>query len=94
MGRGGVGTRGRGREASFRDFIQAWTTGVLRSAARIASSSLRFPHALDTVVGEKGILLSGGLYPAWVVVRETTVADSFTLDAKIPYASVAVGFLF
>jgi len=40
------------------------------------------------------ILLSGVLYPAWVVVRETTVADSFTLDAKIPYASVAVGFLF
>jgi len=42
----------------------------------------------------KHILLSGVLYPAWVVVRETTLADSFTLDAKIPYASVAVGFLF
>ena len=39
-------------------------------------------------------LLSGVLHPVWVVVRETTVADSFTLDAKIPYASVAVSFLF
>ena len=40
------------------------------------------------------ILLSGVLHPVWIVVRETTVADSFQLDAKIPYASVAVSFLF
>ena len=42
----------------------------------------------------KHLLLSGVLYPVWVVVRETTAADSFTLDAQIPYASVAVSFLF
>jgi hypothetical protein len=42
----------------------------------------------------KHFLLSGVLHPVWVVVRETTEADNFTLDAKIPYASVAVSFLF
>ncbi|MBN2554108.1 MAG: hypothetical protein JXB06_15125 [Spirochaetales bacterium] len=49
--------------------------------------------SLNYHLGEH-ILLSGVLYPAWVVVRETSVADSFTLDAKIPSAAVAVGFLF
>ena len=42
----------------------------------------------------KHLLVSGVLYPAWIVVRETTAADSFTLDAKIPSATVAVGLLF
>jgi len=42
----------------------------------------------------KHFLVSGVLYPAWIVVRETTSADSFTLDAKIPSAAVAVSFLF
>jgi hypothetical protein len=38
-------------------------------------------------------LISGVLYPAWVVVREKE-DDSFGLDVKIPSAAVAVGFLF
>jgi hypothetical protein len=42
----------------------------------------------------KHFLISGLLYPAWIVVRETTVDDSFTLDAKIPSAAVAVSFMF
>ncbi len=40
------------------------------------------------------ILLSGVLYPVWIVVRETSLADSFSLDAAIPSAAVAVSFLF
>lgn len=49
--------------------------------------------SLNYHLGEH-FLLSGVLHPVWVVVRETTLGDSFTLDAKIPYASVAVSFLF
>ena len=40
------------------------------------------------------LVVSGVLYPAWVVVRETDVADSFSLTAQIPLAAVAVSFLF
>ena len=42
----------------------------------------------------KHFLVSGVLHPVWIVVREDTTPDSFTLDAKIPYASLAVSFLF
>lgn len=49
--------------------------------------------SLNYALGEH-ILLSGVLHPVWIVVRETSAANSFELDAKIPYASVAVGFLF
>jgi hypothetical protein len=49
--------------------------------------------ALNYHVGDH-LLLSGVLYPAWIVVRETELDDSFTLDVEIPRAAVAVGFLF
>jgi len=42
----------------------------------------------------KHILLSGVLYPVWVVVREDTSTDPTEIDVKIPYAGVAVSFLF
>jgi len=42
----------------------------------------------------KHILLSGVLYPVWVVVREDTSTDPTKLDARIPSAAVAVSFLF
>jgi len=49
--------------------------------------------ALNYHVGDH-LLVSGVLYPAWIVVRETELDDSFTLDANIPSAAVAVSFLF
>jgi hypothetical protein len=39
-------------------------------------------------------VLSAVLYPFWVSVRETDVADSYSLWATIPSAAVAAGFLF
>ena len=42
----------------------------------------------------KHFLLSGVLHHVWIVVRETSLADSYTLDAAIPSAAVAVSFLF
>jgi hypothetical protein len=40
------------------------------------------------------VLVSGVLHPVWIMVRETSAADSFTLEAKIPKTGVAVSFLF
>jgi hypothetical protein len=49
--------------------------------------------SLNYNLGEH-LLVSGVLYPAWIVVRETEENDSFQLDAKIPSAAVAASFLF
>ncbi|OHD20036.1 MAG: hypothetical protein A2064_02110 [Spirochaetes bacterium GWB1_66_5] len=39
-------------------------------------------------------MVSGLLYPFWVQVRETDVADSYSLTATFPSAAVAVSFFF
>lgn len=44
-------------------------------------------------LGER-FMISALLYPFWVSVRETEVADSYSLSARIPSASVAASFFF
>lgn len=48
---------------------------------------------LNYRLGER-LVVSGVVFPAWVVVRETDVDDSFELTAQVPAAALALSFLF
>jgi hypothetical protein len=54
-----------------------------------AGLRIGFNHHL----GER-FMLSGAIYPFWVVVRETDVADSYNLTVTTPTAAVAVSVFF